>query len=348
MKNKTDNKRKKKKSNKLLVFTLVICFALIAIAGVFYGTYSYMVNQSFSSYEKTIKSTISDIGQANKKTSAFIKGASIDTELIKKDLSTHINKLTEIRDSLRELTPSNTHKQSQVYLEEGLQSNILLYRQILSIIQNPNSRDIANTLNELKKYNDEMLNSYTSYQNISFDILLPKETRDFISKCTTYVNELVKLQSESDIRVSYIMDFTEKLDSVINKFIPIKTDFGPSLQKARTNGGNLNNVLSQIDDTSDKFKSLKNDFTVAKPPKDSKEANTIYNSFSRILEDYSLFLNELRFAVSTEREKAKTNPPTSEELKGIYSVANAKFADLSVKYDNFLKAYSEFKSNNIK
>ena len=348
LKKKADNKRKKKNSNKLLIVILIVSLAAATITGVFYGTYYYILNQSFSSYEKTIKSKISEIGQTNKKTSLLIKGSSIDTELIKKNLPEHINKLTEIRDSLKELTPSITHKQSQIYLEEGLHNNILLYRQIQAIVQNPNSRDIANTLNELKNYNDEMLNNYTSYQNKSFEILLPKETRDFISKSTSYVNELAKLQKDSDIRVGYIMDFAEKLDSVINKFIPIKTDFGPSLQKARSSGGNLNDVLSQIDDTSDKFKSLKNDFSAAKPPKDSKEANGIYNSFSKILEDYGLFLNELRFAVSTEREKAKVKPPTGEELKGIYSTSNTKFADLSTKYDNFLKSYSEFKSNNIK
>jgi hypothetical protein len=348
LKSKVDTKQKKKKSNKLLILIVILCLAVISIAGVFYGTYYYMMNQSVSSYEKTIKTKITDIGQTNKKTSLLMKGASIDTELVKKDLPQYINKLTDIRDSLKDLTPSNTHKQSQIYIEEGLQNNILLYRQIHSIVQNPNSKDISSTLNDLKNYNDEMINNYTLYQNRSFDILLPKEARDFIAKSSNYVNELVKIQKETDVKVRYIMDFAEKLDSVINKFIPIKTDFGTSLQKVRAGSGNFDDVLIQIDDAKAKFNNLKGDFSSSKPPKDSKESNTIYNSFGKILEDYSLFLNELRFAVSTEKAKAKGKPLSNEELKNIYLTSNTKFGELSTKYDNFLKAYSEFKSNNIK
>lgn len=348
LKNKIDNKHKSKKRNKLSILIVVICLAAIIISGVFYGTYYYMMNQSVSLYEKTIKAKISDIGQTNKKTALLVKGASIDTDLIKKDLPQHINKLTEIRDSLKDLTPPKINKQSQLYIEEGLHNNILLYRQILSIVQNPNSKDISNTINDLKNYNDEMINNYTQYQNKSFDVLLPKETRDFITKSTTYVNELVKIQKDTDVKIRYIMDFTEKLDVVINKFIPIKTDLGASLQKVRSSNGNFDDVLTQIDDTKDKFNSLKSDFSSAKPPKDSKDANLVYNSFSRILEDYNLFLNELRFAVSTEKAKTKGKPLSDEELKNIYSASNAKFTDLSAKYDNFLKTYSEFKSNNIK
>jgi uncharacterized protein YukE len=338
-----ETKRKKKKSYRLLLLLLTVTLIPLILAGVFYGAYYYIMNQSLNSYEKALVQIVSDIGQSNKRLGDFIKEDSINKELIeliKKELPQDLSKLSETRDKLKALIPSDKYKKSQIHLEEGLHNNILLYRQIHTIALNPASKEIDAISAELKKYNDEMTMGYLGYQSKSFEELWPKQAQDFIRKFSEYSNMLVKERTEVEARALQITEYTDNMKLVIDKFLPIKTDFGASLQKERTGTRNFNTVLSELDAARNKFKELKGDFAAVTPPKD---AQAVHSSFNRVLSDYELFLQELRFAVNNEKAKTSDSALEEAELKSIYASSKSKFAEMSKRFDDFLRSYSALK-----
>lgn len=341
-------KPKKKKSNKLLITCLTLILSAVVIAGVFLGTYYYMMNESLGSVESGIKDYVKQINDVNKRLGSLNKGQTLDTELAKKELPGDIEKLLNIKDNAQKFTSTERYKESFDNLVEGLNNNINLYKQILAVLQNPNSKDLQNAYNDLNKYKDECLNHYALFNVKDMKIDLPQEALQFVNSASAYTLELAKSRRDSDIKNSQAVDFSSKLDGISQRFVPLKTDYSQQLQKVRSGNGSFNDILNLIDQHKDQYNTIKKDFLSLIVPDDN--ARAVQTAFKGVLDSYeSSYLPQIKFSVTNEQ--AKTTPSTplkSDDIKGIYADANTNFSKMSDKYEAFLKAFNDYKSKNIK
>lgn len=343
-KEKTKNKKGKKS---IITFFSTILLAIISI-GVFYVTYHFTVSKSANSYEASIKKHINDIEAENKKVSTYSKNNTIDSSSIDSIITTLNNntaKLNALKATLNNEVPTEKYRISHNNLIEGLNNNILVFKQITAMLENENSRDITESLAALESYKSKTLENYKLFSVKNLKISLPKETETFIKNTTNYLTELSIINKELEIQNAQNLEFSEQLDAVIAKFVPLKSDFSLRLQRMRTGSESYDSVISAIDELKDKYSSLKKDFaSIAIPTK----AKKIYNSFNGILSDYNLYIEELKFAVSNEKTMTNGTALNDATIKSIYSTATDKYLTLDNNYNNFLKAYSDFKTENIK
>lgn len=340
-------KPKKKKSNKLLITFLTLILCLVTITGVFLGTYYYMMNQSLGTVEKAIQAYVNDINKVNKSVGTLVKGQTIDADLAKKNLPGYIDSLTAIKDKAQKFVSTEKYKDTYANLVDGLTDNINLYRQILAILQNPNSSELQSAYNDLNKYKDQCLNHYAQFNIKDIKIDLPKEALNFVNYSSTYTLELAKIRRDADIKNSQALDFSEKLDAITQRFIPLRTDYAAQLQKIRSGSGSFDDLLAQIDQDRDKYTALKKDLLSMTIPDD--KARTVHTAFKNIINDYDPYIQQLKYSVNNE--KAKTTPGTalsSADITAIYADAEASLSKISDKYESYLKTFSDYKSNNIK
>jgi hypothetical protein len=345
-------KKDPKKSSKLLTkFLSIVAFAFIAV-GVFYGTYYFMIDKSASSYESNIKGHINTITLENQKVSAFIKNGTIDSSNssnIIKGLNDITAAFNTLKSTLENEVPTDKYKTSHQNLIEGLNNNILTYKQIASMLQNLSSADLDKSLTDLDKYKADTVKNYSLFSVDSIKVSLPKESDTFINSAIKYISEISKANKDLAIKSAQNLEFSDKLDSVIAKFLPLKIDFSLQLQKVRTKEITYDILLASIDEYKSNYLSVKKDFTTIIVPSKT-DAVKIHTNFSNILTSYNLYLQELSFAVSNEKNKAnESKTPLSEEaLKSLYSSANNKYLTLDNDYAAFSKAYTTFKSVNFK
>lgn len=338
-------KEKKKKSNKIVNILICIVVLSFLIVGVFYGTYSYMITKSADSYEKNMSEHITTLNNINKKVAVFVKDQTIDTEAAKKGLSACIDELVALKSDLQGEVPSEQYKISHANIIDGVQSNAQIYRQILSILQNPSSNDIDKAVNNLTKYREECVKNYAQFSLKDKRVELPKEASAFIENSTSYTLELIKIKKDLDIKNAQNLEFSEKLNTVIAKFVPLKIDFKVQLQKIRTGIGSYDDVLALIDQNKEQYAALKKEYSSITPP---QTASKVFYAFNSVLDDYNLFLQEIRFAVTNEKLMPKNKPLDEISLKNLYTTSDERFSTLETNYDNFLKSFTDYKLNNIK
>lgn len=336
-------KEEKKKSYKFVFPIIFVSTLALLMMGVFYITYNVIMNDSSSSYEKSIRELAKKVNETNKKVAAFNKDKTVDTELTKKDLPAYIDDLLILKSDIQDETPTEKFRVSQLSLLQGVSSNILIYRQILSIIQNPNSSDIDKSVNDLDKYKAECISNYQNFIVRDIKVQLPSETLTFIESSTNYALELIKTRKQIEIKVAQNQDFIDKMDAVIANFIPLKSDFTPQLQKLKESVSAFDDVLNFFDQTSDKYLNLKKDFAAISIPE--KTTNKLYNTFNSLLDDYALYLQEMKFSVKNQKLKTKDIPLDNDSIKVIYASAMDKYNTLDTNYNTFLKSYTDFKNN---
>jgi uncharacterized coiled-coil DUF342 family protein len=348
LKKKESTKNKKTKKVISTFFSLIL-FAILSV-GVFYGTYYFVIDKSASSYEVNVKQHIKDIVEENKKVSGYSKNNTLNSEnsaAIIKGLTDITSKLNVLKTSASNEIPTEKYKVAHNNLLEGLNNNILLFKQILLMLQNPNSKDLDNSLSALDKYRAETTKNYQLFSVNNLKISLPKEAETFITNASNYISEISKINRDMEIQSSQILEFSQQLDTIVTKYEPLNSDFSLQLQKVRSKGSTYDELLKSIDEYKENYISLKKDFTAVSVPLKAKK---IHSSFSSVLDEYNLYLQELKFAVSTEKTKAAETKTslTEETLKSLYSSATSKYLTLDNKYKNFFKDYTTFKAENLK
>jgi hypothetical protein len=343
--NKINDKKKKENKHKPVFVAASIITLLFLAAAVFYGTYYFMINKSTSSYEKAMNLAINQITEENKKVASYNKSLTIDPEKAKENLEGNINKLISIKNIINNELPTEKYRLSHSNLINGLTNNINLYRQILAMLKNPSSNDIERSLNALTKYEEECEKNYKLFSIKDLKIALPKEAKNFIKNTNGYLTEVVRINKDLEIQNSQNLEFSDSMDNVVADFEEIKTDFSSQLEKVRDNRDNFDNVINTIDSCKEKYLNIKRDFSSIAVPQNARKTQNYFNS---VLDDYNLFLQEIKFAASLEKEKAKDVPIDEKTLKMLYAASAEKYLTMDNNFNNFLKIYNDFKENYIK
>jgi hypothetical protein len=333
----------KHKKHKTLMTMLCILVFILLSAGIFFGTYYLIMNKSSDSYEKDVKVIVDKINEVNSSVSLLFKGQAIDPIKTRMDMSGKVDTLSKRKAELEGLTVTDKYKKDHDNLLNGLNKNILIFRQIDAIVKNPNGSDINKAGEDLGKYRDEALESYSLVNIKNLKIGLTDNGLKFVEYATNYVNEMVKLNRDKEINQNQNLEFINNLDTLISRFSSINSDLAVQMANIRNEKGNMDNVIALADKNRDDLALIHQEFSTLTVP--SKAVNT-YKLFKNILEDFDSYFQS--FVYSANNEKLSGSDLEDQKINEIYSEPTAKFNEITKAYNNFLKSYSEFRESSIK
>lgn len=335
--------KKNSQKNKVLYFFLKFLLIISVLAGVFCGAYYFIINKSYSSYEKNIKTHIDKISSINSEVEPFISGQSIDVDKVRKTLPNKAAALLKEKQDIENLNPTEKYKMLQVNLINGVNSNYLLYKQISSILDNPNGSDIAASLENLNKYKSDCINYYALVTLDDKPVTLPSAAITFINNTSSYVYTLIGVNKDKNNDKTKALTFTKSLDDLSNRFTNIKKDFSSDLDNVRNKKGlTYDSLISQINKNVDDFEKLYKDFSKLDTPPNSLLSS--YNALKNTLEDYDLYTQNYKYAINTEKLQLSQGNPDKNSLDSLYTSAREKYSDMANDFENFTNVYKQAKN----
>ena len=215
------------------------------------------------------------------------------------------------------------NKELKTKLSETLEYNINLYQLTLSIIKNPNSTEILQTYNEYTQTYELLKNNYDTLHLLGLDIEFPSEADEFFTTSTTFINTLIKLNRENDIKISQKSTYILNLEECIEVLNSINEDLRPALNKIREDGRSLDNLLKDVKDKRSKFNELKSKTYSFSIPENGNEC---YQVLQDTLNYYELYITSLEHSIVVEK--------TSNEKD--------KDDNIDINYENSFEKYEDF------
>ncbi len=329
----------------ILAVILVVIVSLIVV--IFLAGYLYIHNNSYNSYSKSLNKCIKTINTSNATAATLLYGQSIDTEKSKRTLPKIIDILQKTEVKIKALPARNQYKSYQASLTQGINSNINIYTQLLSILSNPEAFDIGGSRDNLKHLKDTTINFYSQASAGNIDISLPQNSIKYIDSSIYYVEQLVKLKNNQDINYSETLDFTYAVDAIFKRFLVIKTDFGNIVYTARSGQRSYDEILKVLDTNKNSIMDIKIDYDkISVPPNsDTIRPIVIYNSLETTLNDYSSYIDSFTYALTAEKCKVSTNKNINKNvLDKLYIESNLKLATVTNDYNNFVQIYNTYKN----
>lgn len=317
---------------------------MLAVLGylVFRIAYIIFIGKSYSSYEGTINAYVTKINNINN--IDFKKDLSTENiSPLVKTLDDKISGLSKIKGQIAVLNPTDKYRSPQKSLLSGIDTNILIYKQIQGILNNPKGSDLDNSAASLANYRDKAISSYNGAQILS-KISLPDSLSTFIVKIIEFANENSRANKDNEIKTSQREDFINSVTDVINKFINAKKDFYTEAYNIRNANGDLEEVLTSISSNKDSFKAVKSSFSKISVP--ASDAYSTYTSLKNLLNSYDSYLQSISFSVNTEiaRKKSSGSPLTSSEIDSIYKESKTAYDLISKNYNTFITSLEDLKN----
>jgi len=300
------------------------------------------INKSYSSYEGTIKAYVTKIDNINDiKFKEELNTKNISS--LVKTLDEKISGLTKIKSQITSLNPSDKYREEQESLINGIESNILIYKQTEGILNNPKGSDLDNSSKSLGNYRDKTKTSYNKVLSLS-KISLPDSLLAFIDKIIQFSNENSRINKDNEIKSSQMEDFINSVSDVINSYINLKKDFYTEAYNTRNANGNLADVIVSINNNKVSFKNVKSSFAKISVP--GSDANNTYNSLKALLSSYDSYLQSISFSVSTEIAKKENSEDTlsAGEIDSIYKDSKTAYSLVSEKYNAFVSNLENLKN----
>lgn len=341
-------KPKKKKMNKTTLTIIITISSTLILAAVFFATYFIFIDKTLNGYEKNMNNLVSQINSVNKNANKMLDNKVINSDLAKENIPAIVKEIDIIRNKVEAEVPGDKFKLQHANLIEGLKSNRLMYIQILNILKSPNSNDLKDSFSSFEKYRDDTENYYSEFSVSSLSPSVENEAHDFLYAFTIYTNELINTQEEAKAKLQQSTAFANSYNSILEKFVPIKTNFSLELNEARNNGS-----YNKVIDLANKYNTTNGDLQSEMLNLSSVPQNAIAlrDDYIRLSNDYNAFIQSFIADVNEEMNllaSLEENETISQEqLKEVYSDSENRFLNVQDKYNSIIKAFNSFKEKNL-
>lgn len=273
------------------------------------------------------------IEACNKKLKDCLDDNSINSDITKEILTNQLIELSNIQETLDYTEVLSKNEELKSKLSETLKYNIKLYQLTLSIIKNPNSNNTLETYNEYTHTYELLKNNYDTLDLLGLDIEFPSESEDFFTKSTNFINTLIKLNRENDIKVNQKSTYISNIEDSIALLDSMDEDLQPALIKIREDGRSLDNLLKDVKDKRSKFNELKTKTYSFSVP---ENGNDCYQALQDTLNYYELYITSLEHSIIVE--KTSNNTDNAENISKNYTNSFEKYKDFT---DSFKYLKSE-------
>lgn len=283
-----------------------------------------MLNE-YNKYKKQLTTYATNIYSINSKVMSINNGQTIDIGNAKNKLPNIINSLISINKNLESYTPNSKYKSTFDSLKLGLDNNILMYKQLYSILNNLESNDINTSMTNVINYKNACNKYYGAIKSSHKNFSLPEASITFINNSSSYVSNFIKIKNNRDIINTQNMEFENSINDIIRKFDLTKTDLSYYSESARKNSISYDNAIIKVQNNKDNFNNIFQQFSQINVPQNQIE---LYKSVNQVLSDYNSYVDS--FLSSLKKEKASSLPKiSSDDIDDIYKDSNDKYITMN-------------------
>lgn len=248
-------------------------------------------------------------------------------------LEEKIKDLNEISETLKKEKFSKKYYDTSLILKEGLNNNIILYNSLIDILNDPTSDNLYEKYKSCISLKDSIINTYKTCEEHNVQVSLISDNNTFLNNISFYINEIIKLNRDSDIKTSQINDFIVTLDKLLLEFNNLTENLLNTISIMRNNDRSLNTVISDIHNKMNKFENIKKKLYILSIP---EKGNDAFVAFNETLSFYNSYINSLLKGVT-------------EEING-NSSENQYYENALSQYQNMIKSLEnlQFILNNLK
>lgn len=247
-------------------------------------------------------------------------------------LQNKVDSLSIIDNTLQDMQISKKYYDISLTLKEGIKNNILFYNSLIDILNNPTSEDLYNQYKEALTLKDNIVNLYGTCKENNISISLVSDDSMLLDNIFFYINEIIKLNRDSDIKIAQINEFIVTLDSLLLEFNDLTENLFETISTIRNNNRNLNTVLTDIHNKMNKFETIKKKLYVLSIP---ENGNDIFVSFNETLGFYNNYINLLLKGVTEEINSNNSKNEYYTNAKLEYENMNKSLNSLQILLNNF-------------
>lgn len=335
------NNSQKKFSNVILIILLAIIIGLVA----FFSSYYFFMNKSLTKYKNKLNFEIKHINEINMSVSKIrISEGSIKNNIrIINTMDKNISSLQNYLYAIKTLNASEKYANDYENLINGVKSNILIYKQVLSItesIENIDGKTLNKSLKDLDKCINDTLNFYSqiSIRNVKID--LPNETLNFLNSFKNQVQKQAKATISTKVTKLETTNFIEYLNDITIKFNNLKKDYINDIRKGLDVKG-YSALINEISDDETSLNILKSNLSILSVP---NHANIVFDNFCKTLDDYNYYLENLRYNLNIEELTCNNDIISKNSLKNLYTSSRNDLKEVEKSYEEFLDLFVKFKN----
>ncbi|GAA0177873.1 hypothetical protein SH2C18_10200 [Clostridium sediminicola] len=327
---------------KNILKTLAVIFTIIIVcSGVFFASYNYFVNNSYSSYEKSIVTEINSINSINNNIKQYIGPEKINKEKLLSELPNDIKNLKTISTNINKMNAVKKYISDHNNLESGVYSNISLLSEILYIVENLDKMDLDSSISRLQNFRDDTINNYCLINIANTKLTLNDEIIQLVSNTSFFINTLEDRNDTENLENDQNKDFLNLLDRSSSKFSEYNKTYATNIKSSRNGIQSYDSIISLIQKNIVNITSLQNEVSHISVPKDGIDA---HNSLLKTMNQYKSYLYDLKFAIQNEKLISTESDITTERLDSLYNTPNKEYNLVTKEYNNFIKLHESFKN----
>lgn len=250
-------------------------------------------------------------------------------------LKKKISDIENIEATLDSLNFSEQSSDTISKLKEGLESNKLLYTQLIEILSSPASIDLNTSFSNALTIKNSCEATYKWCREKNIPIYLSKENNLYLDNIFSYINQLIKLNRDVDIKTSQKNQFIITIDRLSRDFSPLMEDLFNTLNIIKKDKRNINVLVPDIHTKIQTFEKLKSELYLISIPENGSE---LFSSLEESFTNYESYINTLLKGVL---EEINTNKPDN----AFYDIAKNKYEDTSSSINSFQNLFIEYKNN---
>ncbi len=323
-----------KKIDSLPKYILYIVITLLLLF-LSYKVFNYL---TVSKSEKNISNIIERIIDVNSESSEFIGIKDVDVEKALKSIPKMKENMYKIIESIdynnKNLSDNEKNVYSHIY--KGAQQNILIFDQLIAILNNPTGKDVLIACDDLKSYeknaNDHYANLIVKNKPLSIGQSLSKFIDSSINYCISKSNS----KKSEEIKENQLSKFGVRFNELFISFQNIKINFYSKVLDCRANKISYELVIKDINDTITKVDTIKKLLREMSIPNNVLD---IYEGLLKTVDMYSEYLIDIKYAMATEKVLSDKKDKSEIDLDSLYDTANKTYNNMDILYDKFMKEY---------
>ncbi|AGK99164.1 hypothetical protein [Clostridium pasteurianum] len=324
---------------RIIILSATITFSIFLLIFIFFNLSTL---NEYNKYRKQLGTYIQNISTINSNVSPISNGQTIDIEQAKDKLPFVINSLIKVNKNLESYNSDSRYKAAFDSLKSGLDNNILMYKQLLSIVNNLESTDIGSSMQNVIKYKNNCDKYYASIKSSNKVFSLPKDSTTLINNASSYVGNFIKIKKDRDILNTQNMEFENNLNGILTKFNSIKVNLSYYAESARKNSISYDSALAKVQNNEDNFNEILQEFSQINVPQNQIK---LYSSFNSLFNDYNAYVNSFSSALKKEKASSKSQD-NSLNLSDLYKDSNNKYDTMNKDYSTLKNDFQNFVNNN--
>ena len=293
----------------------------------------------FLAPEKTLRNTSSEFTEYINNINSLneniltLSDISSNNEELKSKLSYAGEYLSELKTSLVSYKSDSELKET---LENGVEQNLLFYRQLLGILNNPKGKDIDNSISSLLKYGQKTSEYYDEFS--SPKILFTSQGNSFMKNFEKDLHkEILTIKEEENLKSEH-KDFLLVFEGIIETFFDNNKEYSYLIEKCQDNTLEFEDILKDVDKTAALIDDLSLKLYSLSYPSIGLES---FSSFNETLNLYSSYIKEVRKAVYSEMSSSKKL--SKSDIDKLYTEVKAMESKLKDSVEVFEKNFKHYK-----